>query len=107
MKHIYYTDVQGLDASLLGLEDTSGMTVKLISDDSILIEICPGGRTPCHSHNDKERIVVMEGTGEIKVNTENRAIQPWDFVELNNNEQHQIINNSNELLTLMCFRNQK
>ena len=54
MKHIYCPDVEGIDACALGLEGAKKMTVKLLSEDSVWIELEPEGHTPGHSHGDKE-----------------------------------------------------
>ncbi len=107
MKHVYYPDVEGLDSLSLGVKDSAKMLVKLMSDDSVCIELEPKGHTPDHAHKDKERIVVMSGKGEIKAGEERIDIKSWDFVEIDSEEEHQIRNNSDELLVLMCFRNQQ
>ncbi len=107
MKHVYCPDVEGVESRSIGLEGSANMIVKFISDDSVLIEIEPGGYTPDHVHGDKERVVVMSGQGEIKVEGVQKNIRPCDFIEFNADEQHQIINNGDEVLAFMCFRNQK
>ncbi|MBT3312256.1 MAG: cupin domain-containing protein [Desulfobacterales bacterium] len=107
MKHVYCPDVEGVDSQAAGLKGSAKMIAKLISEDSICIELFPGGHTPDHAHNDKERLVVMSGRGETKIKEGKRDIKPWDFLEFDADEQHQIFNNSNESLIFMCFRNQK
>ncbi|MBU0993331.1 MAG: cupin domain-containing protein [Proteobacteria bacterium] len=107
MKHIYCPEIEGLDASLLGIEGASKMMVKLISEDTVRVEILPGGFTPLHVHDDKERIVIMTGTGEIKSGDGKEAAQPGDFAEFDRSEPHQILNNSDNILAFMCFRNQR
>ena len=107
MKHVYYPDVEGIDALSLGLEGSAKMQVKILSDDSVCLEIAPEGHTPDHTHADKERVLVVSGMGEIKLRGERRDIKPGDFIEFDVNEQHQIINNHDDLLVIMCFRNQK
>ncbi len=107
MKQVYCPDVEGLDSLALGLEGSAKMRLRLLSDDSVYIELEPKGHTPDHMHPDKERLVVMSGKGEIKVSEGRKPIKPGDFVELDADEQHQIINNGRELLVFACFRNQK
>ena len=107
MKHVYCPDVEGMDSLALGLEGSAKMMLKLLSEDSVWIEIEPGGHTPDHTHNDKERVVVMSGSGEIKAGEERKNIKEGDFLEFEPDEQHQAINNSDEMLVLLCFRNQK
>lgn len=106
MKHLHCTDVEGYDAAVLGLEGTEKMKLRLLSDDSTWIELEPGGHTPDHKHEDKERIVIMSGKGVIKMGNERKDLRPNDFLEVAN-EDHQIINTGNDLLAFMCFRNQR
>lgn len=105
MKHLRCTDVDRYDAPALGLEGTNKMTLRLISEDSVWIELEPEGHTPYHRHEDKERMVVMSGHGILKLENEERKIYPNDFIEVAD-ENHQIINTENEPLVIMCFRNQ-
>ena len=107
MKHIYYPELEELDSLALGLQGSARMTLKVMSEDSVCIQIAPGGCTPDHSHEDKERSVVISGKGEVKLGEARRAINPGDFLEFEAGEQHQILNNSNENLMFLCFRNQK
>ncbi len=107
MKHIHCLNVEGLDSHAIGLEGSSKMIVKLLSNDTVCIEIQPYGHTPDHRHDDKERIILMSGEGEIKLDKEKRNITAGDFIEFSPDEQHQILNNSDEVLVFACFRNQK
>ena len=107
MKHVYCPDVEGLDALALGLEGSVKMMLRLLSDDSVLIELEPTGHTPDHTHHDKERLVVISGTGEISVGGNLHPIKPQDFIELDADEQHQVVNSGGEKLVLACFRNQR
>lgn len=106
MKHMRCTDVDRYDAPLLGLEGTHKMALRLISEDSVWIELEPGGHTPYHRHEDKERMVIMSGHGTLKLENEEREIHPLDFIEVSD-EHHQMVNTGNESLSIMCFRNQK
>jgi len=107
MKHLYCPDEESFEATALGLEGTEKMKLKLLSEDSVWIELEPGGHTPDHKHDDKERVMVMSGKGIIKLGEDRREIQPDDFIELNAHDKHQLINTGNELLVVMCFRNQR
>jgi quercetin dioxygenase-like cupin family protein len=107
MKHIYCPDVQGLDSLSLGLEGSRKMMLRLLSEDSVWIEIEPGGYTPDHAHSDKERLLVVSGTGEIKVGKERKPIRKSEFIEFNPDEQHQVISTGDDKLIILCFRNQK
>lgn len=98
--------MENYDAPALGLEGTEKMKLRLLSDDSTWIEIGPGGYTPDHKHDDKERIVIMSGKGVIKLGDRRQEINPNDFIEISD-EAHQIINTGNDLLSFVCFRNQR
>lgn len=106
MKHLNCPCVESLDASALGLEGADKMALKPLSEDSIWIDLEPGGYTPAHQHDDKERVVVMAGKGIVKFGEERKELQPNDFIEFEPNEMHQIINNNDMKLSFMCFRNQ-
>jgi len=107
MKQLQCKEVDSYDAALLGLQGTKGMKLRLLSDDSSWIELEPGGYTPIdHKHEDKERMVVLAGTGVIKLEDQQKEISPNDFIEVHN-EYHQLVNTGNETLIFLCFRNQK
>lgn len=106
MKLLHSINVDRYDAPALGLEGTDKMTLRLLSDDSTWIELGPGGYTPDHQHDDKERMVIMSGKGVIKMGAERKDVTPGDFIEVSN-EAHQMINTGNETLAFMCFRNQR
>ncbi len=106
MKHLYSPDIESFDALALGLEGAEKMKLRLLSEDAVWIELEPGGHTPDHQHDDKERLVVMSGRGAIKLKDVRKALQANDFVEFYANEQHQVTNTGDGPLVLMCFRNQ-
>ena len=106
MKQIFYGDVEGLDSKSLGIEGSSKMIIRILSEDTLCIEIEPEGYTPDHAHQDKERVFIINGKGEARSGEDKRHIKTGDFVEFENHEKHQIINNSDEKLILMCLRNQ-
>lgn len=51
-------------------------------------------------------MVVLTGTGVIKLEDKQTEIKPNDFIEVHN-EYHQLVNTGNEPLIFLCFRNQK
>jgi quercetin dioxygenase-like cupin family protein len=104
---MYCPGVQGLDSRAIGLEGSRKKTLRLLSEDSVWIEIEPGGHTPEHGHGDKERLVVISGSGEIKAGKERKPIRQSEYIEFNSDEQHQIINTGEDMLVVLCFRNQK
>ena len=79
MKHLYSPDIESFDALALGLEGAEKMKLRLLSEDSVWIELEPGGHTPDHQHDDKERLIVMSGRGTIKLEDVRRELQPYDL----------------------------
>ena len=107
MKQLQFNSVNIYEASTLGLQGTKGMNLRILSEDTSWIEIEPGGHTPIdHQHEDKERMVILSGSGIIKLKGQQKEIKTNDFIEVHN-EYHQLVNTGNEPLTFMCFRNQK
>ena len=106
MKHVHCPSVEGLDALSVGLEGSAKMVLRPLSEDSVCIELYPKGHTPDHAHHDKERLVVISGNGEIKVSGRRQAIKSQDFIEVDADEQHQVVNSGDEKLAFVCFRNQ-
>lgn len=105
MKHLHCPDVESYDAPALGLEGTVKYKLRLLSDNSIWNELGPGGHTPDHKHDDMERGVVISGKGIIKQGNNRIEIQANDFFEIAS-EDHQFINDGDEPLVFVCFRNQ-
>jgi len=107
MKHIYFPDEKSIDSLALGLEGSAKMAVKLVSDETVVIELEPGGHTPDHTHGDKERVVVLSGEGEVEAAGGREKIKPDEFIEFDRGEAHQIINSGGEKLVFFCFRHQR
>ncbi|MDY6906546.1 MAG: cupin domain-containing protein [Thermodesulfobacteriota bacterium] len=106
MKHLHYPEMDSLDAAAVGLDGAEAVRFKLLSDDTVVLELAPGGHTPDHTHGDRERVIVMAGTGTVKSNQGLTFIQPADFIEFAPDEPHQIVNSGDDVLVLICFRNQ-
>jgi quercetin dioxygenase-like cupin family protein len=82
------------------------MMVKRLSDDVVVLELAPGGCTPYHAHPDRERLVIMSGQGEVRLDGVTTPVRTDDFVEFAGDELHQVNNSGKELLVITCFRNQ-
>jgi|WetSurSiteA1Bulk_404760.scaffolds.fasta_scaffold444329_1 mannose-6-phosphate isomerase-like protein (cupin superfamily) len=105
MKRLRFQDIEGHDASVLGFTGCENWTIKLLSDNSILNELGPGGYTPAehiHDHN-IERGVVLSGQGMIIHGKDRVEIRPNDFFEIVEGN-HQYVNTGNEGLVFLCFR---
>ena len=105
MKHVRYKDVESYEAAAFGFKGAEKWTLKLLSDNSILNELGPGGYTPAeHIHDESiERGVVLSGKGMIIHGNKQIEIQPDEFFEIVEGN-HQYINTGNEPLVFMCFR---
>jgi len=105
MKHLRLKDVESYDSSALGFEGAEKWTLKLLSDNSILNELGPGGYTPAeHEHaNSIERGVVISGKGIIIHKNNRIEIQADDFFEIVEGN-HQYVNMGNDPLVFVCFR---
>ena len=105
MKHLRCADVESYDSSAFGFKGTEKWTLKLLSDNSILNELGPGGCTPAeHEHSESiERGVVLSGKGVIIYKDKHTELQPTDFFEITEGN-HQYVNTGNEPLVFMCFR---
>lgn len=106
MKHMHCPDVEGYDAEALGLVGSVKTMIRVLSDNSVWLEVQPGGYTPDHQHDDIERNVVIAGKGTVVLENERKEIQANDFLEFPANEKHQFINTGDEPLIFMGFRNQ-
>ncbi|ACL05841.1 Cupin 2 conserved barrel domain protein [Desulfatibacillum aliphaticivorans] len=105
MKHIHCPDVDAYDAGDLGLEGTNKMNIRVISENTVWMELGIGGYTPDHVHDDKERLVMLSGKAVIKLGDKKIEVGPGDFAEIDN-EPHQVINIGDEPFIFMGFRNQ-
>lgn len=105
MKHMHFKDVESYEASVFGFKGAEKWTLKLLSDNSILNELGPGGYTPAeHQHDDSiERGIVLSGNGVVIHGDHRIGIQPHDFFEIADGN-HQYVNTGNEPLVFMCFR---
>ena len=105
MKHLHITDAESYEASLFGFTGAEKWTLRLLSDNSILNELGPGGYTPVeHKHDDSiERGLVLSGKGVIIHENNRIEIQPHDFFEITDGN-HQYVNTGNEPLAFVCFR---
>lgn len=105
MKHVQCMDLACFDAQALGLQGTHKMKLRILSDNSIWIDLEPGGYTMDHLHDDKERIVIMSGKGILKTENGEKEVKPNDYLEFSG-EGHQLINSGDDVLAFICFRNQ-
>jgi quercetin dioxygenase-like cupin family protein len=63
----------------------------------------PGGFTRRHMHDWEHEMFIHEGNGEIFSNGDWQPVAVGNALFIPANEEHQIRNNSNELLTVVCL----
>ena len=68
-----------------------------------VIEIEPGGATADHQHPWEHEVFVLDGTGLVKTADGSTPISPRTCVYVAPGEQHQFINNGDEVLRFLCI----
>ncbi|HQB38013.1 MAG TPA: cupin domain-containing protein [Deltaproteobacteria bacterium] len=68
-----------------------------------VFEIAPNGHTPRHAHAWEHEMFIYSGKGEIFGNGKWNPVKAGDVVLVNSDEEHQIRNNSSELLAVVCL----
>jgi quercetin dioxygenase-like cupin family protein len=66
-------------------------------------EIESGGYSPHHSHPWEHEIFVLEGKGIALGNAQTKIISPGDSISIPAGETHQIKNNSDKTLRIICI----
>jgi quercetin dioxygenase-like cupin family protein len=68
-----------------------------------LFEVEPGGYTPKHIHDWEHEIFIHYGKGEVYSNGSWKPISVDDAIFIPANEEHQIRNNTQEILVFLCL----
>lgn len=68
-----------------------------------VFEFSPGGHSPQHTHDWEHEMFIHSGTGEIFCNGKWNPVQAGNVAFIPENVEHQIKNNSGELLTIVCL----
>jgi len=68
-----------------------------------MIEIDPGGYSPCHSHQGEHEVFIWSGQGELKIEGRSLPLAPGTAVFVPGNVEHQFVNSSlTEKLEFIC-----
>lgn len=62
------------------------------------VEVAIGGRQRLHNHPEIQVYVIVAGSGQMQVGTEQRPIQAGDLVFIPSNQMHGIINTGDSVL---------
>lgn len=65
------------------------------------VVIYPGGSIPLHDHEPVETYTIVQGRGEITIDGETALVQEGDFVYIEKNKPHRLVNVSSNDLHLM------
>ncbi len=68
-----------------------------------VIEVQPGGSTPCHTHNWEHEIFILEGQGVAVGQDGETPLIPGTAVLVHPNELHQFRNTGSQVLRLICL----
>jgi quercetin dioxygenase-like cupin family protein len=68
-----------------------------------VFEIAPGGNTPLHTHAWEHEMFIHAGAGQVFGNGRWHPVQAGNVVFIPENEEHQIRNQNQELLVVVCL----
>lgn len=68
-----------------------------------LFEIDQNGFSPNHKHPWEHEVFIIDGEGEVGNSEGKHAIKSGDFILINSNERHQIINTGPKTLRFLCI----
>ena len=108
VKHVHYTDVELEEPAGEGIKDI-GVRWLISKKDGAknfamrLFEIKPEGNTPLHQHNWEHEIFVLEGNGVIRDKKDEKPVKQGDVLFIPPMEWHQIVNNNDEMMKVICL----
>jgi len=65
------------------------------------VEIIPGGSIPLHNHETVESYTILAGTGRMTIEDESQVMQAGDYVFIEKNKNHSLLNTGDCTLQLM------
>lgn len=65
------------------------------------VEIIPGGSIPMHNHETVESYTILEGKGRMTIDDESQIMQAGDYVFIERNKNHSLLNIGDCTLQLM------
>ena len=108
MKKLHYTDPEPTRFNNEAAQGLAGRVLigRAFGADNFcmrVFEIEPGGNTPRHSHDWEHEIFVHSGSGEVLGNGVWNGVSAGDALFVPSNEEHQIRNTGDSLLTFLCL----
>lgn len=68
-----------------------------------LFELQPGGHTPLHTHPHEHEVFVLEGTGIVRDNGQERPIGPENAILVPGGCEHNFENTGGSVLRFLCL----
>lgn len=68
-----------------------------------LFEVQPGGHTPLHAHPHEHEVFVLEGTGVVMDDGQERPIGPEDAILVPGGCEHNFQNTGDSVLRFLCL----
>ena len=93
------------------MEGAEGVKVRWLIDERRgaknfamrVFEVTVGGHTPFHKHGYEHEVYVMQGKGALKLDGDERPLEPGDIVWAPPDEMHQFLNAGKEPFFFMCL----
>ena len=63
----------------------------------------PGGHTPYHHHDWYHVVYVLEGTGSVRMDGKDQAIEPGSVIHAPANREHGFTNGGNSRMRFLCL----
>lgn len=108
MKLINSSDVVKAPVQMEGAKDVQIQWL-LGKDDDVptfamrLFELQPGGHTPLHTHPHEHEVFVLEGTGIVRDNGQERPIGPEDAILVPGGCEHNFENTGDGVFRFLCL----
>ena len=67
-----------------------------------MIELEPGGHSPCHSHPGEHEVFVWRGRGELEIDGRNHTLEPGTAAFVPAGIEHQFRNVGEDTLEFIC-----
>jgi quercetin dioxygenase-like cupin family protein len=93
------------------MEGAEGVRVRWLIDEKRgarnfamrVFELAPKGHTPLHRHDYEHEVLVLEGKGALKLEADERTLEPGDVVWMPPGEIHQFRNAGPAPFFFMCL----
>ncbi|MFQ5675277.1 MAG: cupin domain-containing protein [bacterium] len=108
MKVQNFKEIEETDVTMEGSKDAR-MRLLISEKDGAnnfamrMFTVARGGHTPFHFHNYEHEIFVLEGTGLVKSEGQERPFKAGDVIFVEPNEKHQFVNAGEDEMKFLCL----